>query len=33
MRLKCGQTFKVRAEGADESAAIEAARNFLAESL
>jgi phosphotransferase system HPr (HPr) family protein len=33
MRLKCGQTFTVKAEGEDEEAAIEAARAFLAANL
>jgi phosphotransferase system HPr (HPr) family protein len=33
LRLKCGQTFTVKAEGEDESAAIEAAQDFLAANL
>jgi phosphotransferase system HPr (HPr) family protein len=33
LRLKCGQTFTVKAEGEDEDEAIEAARVFLAENL
>jgi phosphotransferase system HPr (HPr) family protein len=33
MRLKCGQTFTLTAEGEDESAAIEAAKTFLAANL
>ncbi|MDR0376521.1 MAG: HPr family phosphocarrier protein [Spirochaetaceae bacterium] len=33
LRLKCGQTFTVKAEGADEDAAIEAARVFLTSNL
>jgi phosphotransferase system HPr (HPr) family protein len=33
MRLKCGQTFIVKAEGEDEAAAIEAAREFLQANL
>jgi phosphotransferase system HPr (HPr) family protein len=33
MRLKCGQTFTVIAEGEDENEAIEAARSFLKENL
>jgi phosphotransferase system HPr (HPr) family protein len=33
MRLKCGQSFTVKAEGEDESAAIEAARDFLRTNL
>ena len=33
MRLKCGQTFTVRAEGEDEAAGIAAAREFLQKNL
>jgi phosphotransferase system HPr (HPr) family protein len=33
LRLKCGQTFTVKAEGEDEEAAIEAAKAFLQENL
>ncbi|MDR0375724.1 MAG: HPr family phosphocarrier protein [Treponema sp.] len=33
LRLKCGQTFTVQAEGEDEVAAIEAARDFLTANL
>ncbi|MDR2793351.1 MAG: HPr family phosphocarrier protein [Treponema sp.] len=33
MRLKCGQTFTVKAEGEDEVAAIETAREFLQTNL
>ncbi|MFP3040244.1 HPr family phosphocarrier protein [Treponema primitia] len=33
MRLKCGQTFTLTAEGEDEAAAIEAAKTFLASNL
>ena len=33
LRLKCGQTFTLTAEGEDESAAIEAAKTFLAANL
>jgi phosphotransferase system HPr (HPr) family protein len=33
MRLKCGQTFTLTAEGEDELAAIEAAKTFLASNL
>ncbi|MDR1956809.1 MAG: HPr family phosphocarrier protein [Treponema sp.] len=33
LRLKCGQTVTVRAEGADEDAAIAAARDFLSQNL
>jgi phosphotransferase system HPr (HPr) family protein len=33
LRLKCGQTFTVQAEGEDETAAIEAARGFLTANL
>jgi phosphotransferase system HPr (HPr) family protein len=33
MRLKCGQTFTVKAEGEDEAGAIEAARAFLTATL
>ncbi|AEF83738.1 phosphocarrier protein HPr [Treponema primitia ZAS-2] len=33
MRLKCGQTFTVIAEGEDEAVAIEAAKTFLASNL
>jgi phosphotransferase system HPr (HPr) family protein len=33
LRLKCGQTFTVKAEGEDEAAVIEAARDFLTANL
>ena len=33
MRLKCGQTFTVRAEGEDENFAISAAKEFLEKNL
>jgi phosphotransferase system HPr (HPr) family protein len=33
MRLKCGQTFTLKAEGEDEGAAVEAARTFLQANL
>jgi phosphotransferase system HPr (HPr) family protein len=33
LRLKCGQTFTVKAEGEDEEAAVEAARDFLTANL
>ncbi|MDR0629708.1 MAG: HPr family phosphocarrier protein [Treponema sp.] len=33
MRLKCGQTFTLTADGEDEAAAIEAAKTFLASNL
>ncbi|MDR2417731.1 MAG: HPr family phosphocarrier protein [Treponema sp.] len=33
LRIKCGQTFTVQAEGEDEAGAIEAARNFLTANL
>jgi phosphotransferase system HPr (HPr) family protein len=33
MRLKCGQTFTLTAEGEDEAAAIETAKAFLASNL
>jgi phosphotransferase system HPr (HPr) family protein len=33
LRLKCGQSFTVKAEGEDEAAAIEAARAFLKANL
>jgi phosphotransferase system HPr (HPr) family protein len=33
LRLKCGQTFTVIAEGEDEGLAIEAAKTFLASNL
>ncbi|WP_010257514.1 HPr family phosphocarrier protein [Treponema primitia] len=33
MRLKCGQTFTLTAEGEDETAAIDAAKAFLASNL
>jgi phosphotransferase system HPr (HPr) family protein len=33
LRLKCGQSFTVKAEGEDEAAAIEAAREFLTKNL
>jgi phosphotransferase system HPr (HPr) family protein len=33
LRLKCGQSFTVTAEGEDELAAIEAARDFLTANL
>ncbi|MDR0708285.1 MAG: HPr family phosphocarrier protein [Treponema sp.] len=33
LRLKCGQTFTVRAEGEDETGAIETARDFLTANL
>ncbi|MDR0708744.1 MAG: HPr family phosphocarrier protein [Spirochaetaceae bacterium] len=33
LRLKCGQSFIVKAEGEDEAAAIEAARDFLTANL
>jgi phosphotransferase system HPr (HPr) family protein len=33
LRLKCGQTFTVQAKGEDETAAIEAARDFLTANL
>jgi phosphotransferase system HPr (HPr) family protein len=33
LRPKCGQTIVIRAEGEDEEAAIEAAREFLAANL
>jgi phosphotransferase system HPr (HPr) family protein len=33
LRLKCGQSFTVKAEGEDASAAIEAARDFLTKNL
>jgi phosphotransferase system HPr (HPr) family protein len=33
LRLKCGQTFTLTAEGEDEAVAIEAAKTFLAVNL
>lgn len=33
LRLKCGQTFTLTAEGEDEAAAIEAGKTFLATNL
>jgi phosphotransferase system HPr (HPr) family protein len=33
MRIKCGQTFTVKAEGEDETAAIAAAQEFLRANL
>jgi phosphotransferase system HPr (HPr) family protein len=33
MRLKCGQTFTLAADGEDENAAIDAAKTFLASNL
>jgi phosphotransferase system HPr (HPr) family protein len=33
LRLKCGQTFTLQAEGEDEAGAIEAARDFLTANL
>jgi phosphotransferase system HPr (HPr) family protein len=33
LRLKCGQTFTLKAEGEDEGAVIEAAKSFLAANL
>jgi phosphocarrier protein HPr/phosphocarrier protein len=33
LRIKCGQTFTLTAEGEDEAAAIETAKTFLASNL